>query len=336
LTNAREVKLPTFMRRIPTKMLAHWLALILFAASGAIAGSNSPVREAARSLIAERVDGDRAANGLPPLAFAHELNGALDAWCEQQIREGTVGHFSLDGFPPYARYSAIGVADAVLENAVAWSANYRFEGAAILDLARRSQDAMMAERPPRDSHRKTILDPHATHLGVGIAWVRGEFRMVQLLLRKNVEWATTPAPAARAGERISVTGTAREGWDVIAATLHWEQLPRSLSAAAANRIESYDLPAPHRRWAAQPPPSRHDDAAGEGLARFAGAMREDGGLTVAAGGKFVFRGSLDNGPGIYTLVVWLREPRTGVQVASSHISTVVRTDPSAYPAGARR
>src|SRR5690606_9886493 len=162
------------------------LALILLSASSAIAGPGSPVREAARSLIAERVDADRAAHGLPPLAFAPELNQALDAWCEQQIREGTVGHFSLDGHPPSARYSAPGVADAVLENAVAWSANYPFEGAAILDLARRSQDAMMAERPPRDSHRKTILDPHATHLGVGIAWVRGEFRMVQLVLRKNV------------------------------------------------------------------------------------------------------------------------------------------------------
>jgi len=324
------------MRRIPTRILAHGLALILLFASGAIAGPGSPVREAARSLIAERVDADRAANGLPPLAFAPELSQALDAWCEQQIREGTVGHFSLDGLPPYARYSALGVADAVLENAVAWSANYPFEGAAILDLARRSQDAMMAERPPRDSHRKTILDPHATHLGVGIAWVRGEFRMVQLVLRKNVEWTTTPAPAARAGERISVTGTAREGWDVVAATLHWQELPRSLSAAAANRIESYDLPAPHRRWAAHPLPTRNHLGAGEGLARFASAMRGDGGLTVAAGGKFAFRGSLDNGPGIYTLVVWLREPRSGEAVASSHISTVVSAGSSAYPAGAAR
>lgn len=317
-------------------MLAHGLALILLSASGAIAGPGSPVREAARSLIAERVDADRAASGLRPLAFAPELNQALDTWCEQQIREGTVGHFSLDGLPPYARYSAIGVADAVLENAVAWSANYPFEGAAILDLARRSQDAMMAERPPRDSHRKTILDPHATHLGVGIAWVRGEFRMVQLVLRKNVEWTTTPGPAARAGERISVTGTARQGWDVVAATLHWQELPRSLSAAAANRIESYELPAPHRRWAAQPPLTRRDPGTGEGLARFAGAMRGDGGLTVAAGGKFVFRGSLDNGPGIYTLVVWLREPRSGEAVASSHISTVVGAASSTYPAGAGR
>jgi hypothetical protein len=324
------------MRRYPTRILAYWLGLTLLTAAGAVAGTDSPVREAARSLIAERVNVDRAANGLPPLAFAPELNQPLDAWCQQQIREGTVGHFSVDGFPPYARYSALGVADAVLENAVAWSANYPFEGAAILDLARRSQDAMMAERPPRDSHRRTILDPYATHLAVGIGWVRGEFRMVQLLLRKNVEWTTTPKPSARAGERFSVTGTAREGWDVLAATLHWEELPRSLSAAAANRIESYDLPAPHRRWKAQLPRAQRDPLAGEGLARFAGAMREDGGLTVADGGKFVFRSSLDNGPGIYTLVVWLREPRSGEAVASSHISTVVGTGSSAYPAGGSR
>jgi uncharacterized protein YkwD len=325
------------MRRISTRILAHGLALTLLAAAPAVTGQpTSSVREAARSLVAERVDADRAANGLPPLAFAPELNPILDGWCERQIREGTVGHFSLDGFPPYARYSALGVADAVLENAVAWTANYRFEGAAILDLARRSQDAMMAERPPRDSHRRTILDPHATHLGVGIAWVRGEFRMVQLVLRKNVEWTTTPAPAARAGDRISVSGTAREGWDVVAATLHWEELPRSLSAAAANRIESYDLPPPHRRWAAQPHPARRDPGVGEGLARFAGAVRAEGGLTVAADGKFVFRSTLDNGPGIYTLVVWLREPRSGEAVASSHISTVVGAGSSAYPAGAGR
>lgn len=317
--------------------MAHWFAILLFATSGGlIAGPGTPLHEAARTLIAERVDADRAAHSLRPLAFAPELSSALDAWCEQQIREGTVGHFSLDGLPPYARYSAIGVADAVLENAVAWSANYPFRGAAVLDLARRSQDAMMAERPPRDAHRKTILDPHATHLAVGLAWVRGEFRMVQLFLRKNVAWSSTPRPAAREGDRISVTGTAREGWDVVAATLHWENLPRSLSAAAANRIESYDLPLPHRRYQAQATPPR-DPSAREGLARFAESMREDGGeLTVSPGGKFVFRGSLDNGPGIYTLVVWLREPQTGEPVASSHITTIAHSRSSASPpAGSR-
>lgn len=312
------------------------IAAMAAAAPLAAAEQRDPVREAARRLVAERVDRDRAAHGLPPLQPAPELVSDLDEWCRRQIREKTVGHFSLDGAPPYARYSAIGNADAILENAVAWSANYPFRGPAVLDLARRSQDAMMGEQPPNDSHRRAILDPHATHLAVGLAWEGNEFRMVQLILRRRVDWISLPRAEAREGERISISGATRDGWEVAAATLHWQDLPRPLTPAAANRIESYDLPTAHRRIQAQPAGGRPTDQRGA-LARFAHALRAEGGqLSVTAGGGFSLRSSYDRGPGIYTVVLWLREPRTGELVASSHISTTVLPDvPSPAAAGGR-
>ena len=50
-------------------------------------------------------------------------------------------------------------------------------------MTRQSQHAMMIEKPPHDGHRRTILDPHATHVGIGLAWEKGEFRIAQEFVR---------------------------------------------------------------------------------------------------------------------------------------------------------
>ena len=49
----------------------------------------------------------------------------------------------------------------------------------VTELALEAHAGMLAEKPPNDGHRRTILDPAATHVGVGYAIVGGSFRMAR-------------------------------------------------------------------------------------------------------------------------------------------------------------
>ena len=40
---------------------------------------------------------------------------------------------------------------------------------------------------------RTILDPYATHVGIGVAWEGGEFRITQEFIRRYVDWIASPA-----------------------------------------------------------------------------------------------------------------------------------------------
>ena len=57
------------------------------------------------------------------------------------------------------------------------------------EMMRRSQQVMMNEVAPHDGHRRTILDPYATHVGIGMAWEGGEFRLAQEFVRRYIDWS---------------------------------------------------------------------------------------------------------------------------------------------------
>ena len=130
-----------------------------------------------------------------------------DAFCARQIREGTRGHFLTDGIPPYARTSFAGVFGAQSENSVSWVIDRPYFSEPISRLALAGHEDMMAESPPGDGHRRTILDPEATHVGVGYAVEGGRFQMAQEFLTRTLERLSIvrsePVPAGRCVSRAS-------------------------------------------------------------------------------------------------------------------------------------
>ena len=73
-------------------------------------------RTTLRQYILKLINNDRAIYNLPPVEL--DLAGSIlgDKYCEQQIANGTNGHFTPDGLPPYMRYSFAGGNDGVSEN----------------------------------------------------------------------------------------------------------------------------------------------------------------------------------------------------------------------------
>lgn len=196
---------------------------------------------------------------------------------------------------------------------------------------------MMAEVAPHDGHRRTILDPAATHVGIGLAWERGELRMTQEFIRRYVDW-TRPLPRrVSSSQPILCSGHAVRGYDTEAITVHHEPLPMPMAVVTANAIQSYSLPE-----------SRHEylpRLKGKFTRRVAGGIEEvseqysdgrRGDFQVSPDGSFAFAIPLTDGPGIYTVVVWVRRHgSTGDAIPASNVSIRVDSVPSAGISGTR-
>src|SRR5688572_11198172 len=199
-------------------------------------------RTTLREHVLKLINRDRQIYNLPPVQLDLEASAVGDDYCRRQIRNGTNGHFTTDGLAPYMRYSFAGGNDGLSENAAAWSATYAFSERALYEMARRSQDAMMAESAPHDGHKRTILDPHATHVGIGLAWERGEFRLVHEFIRRYVDWNRPLPRTAAVNERVTGSGRVLARARVEAVTVHHENVPETMPAHIASAINTYALP----------------------------------------------------------------------------------------------
>jgi hypothetical protein len=76
-----------------------------------------------------------------------------------------------------------------------------------MGLALGAQKSMMEETPPDDGHRRTILDPEATHVGVGWSMTGGRFQMAEEFLVRGLASLTVRTESRPAVARFA--GTAR-------------------------------------------------------------------------------------------------------------------------------
>ena len=318
-------------KRLPFSILA--LAAVMLLASPLLEGglSREETLISLRQTILSAINQDRAAHGLRPVRLDPHASRTADRFCELQIREGTSGHFATDGLAPYARYSLAGGNDGLSQNAVAWSANYSFSEAALPALARESQREMMSEVAPRDGHRRTILDPHATHVGIGVAWEGGELRFTQEFLRRYIEWKRPLPRSTTTDKRPLAVGRPHRGYAVRGITVHFEQRPETMSATLVNRLDSYSLPSRRRDYRPRLGTlhARHSDG---GICRdtllYADGSRGD--FTLERDGSFSFAIPLEDGPGLYTVVLWVQPDESDELISASNVSIVV-SSPSADP-----
>jgi len=308
------------MKRAIYAFIAVW-TLILAAPLAQGEGPIDETRFALRQEFIRIINRDRKHYGLPPVELDPWASNVADGYCKQQIRAGTTGHFSVDGQSPYMRYSFAGGNDGVSENAAAWSANYTFSDRALYEMMRRSEEAMIAEVAPHDGHRRTILDPYATHVGIGLAWEGGEFRMTQEFLRRYVHWGRSVPRNANAGEHLVLSGRTVRGYDIDAITVHHEPLPQPLTARAANAIDAYSLPDRRREYLPRLKTTVHVGRNGEvreTREEYSDGRRGD--FRVAEDGSFAFAIPFGDGPGVYTVVVWVKKPGLQESIPASNVS----------------
>jgi hypothetical protein len=196
----------------------------------------------AKTALLLKINEERVAAGVAPLEY--DLVGAKagDDFCAESARTGSVGHWDVEGRAPYLRWALAGGVDHHAENLASVSRT----GFAIRDSAKAllldAHARMMAETPPDNGHRQTVLSPLYTHVGIGLAVVGGEFRMTEEYSRRVAEWIAVPEGPVPAGTLAPFALKLPSGWNPGVVEIAYEPAPKPLSLQEIARRGAYEYP----------------------------------------------------------------------------------------------
>jgi uncharacterized protein YkwD len=121
----------------------------------------------ARQALLSLINADRMAYGASPVVLDSLATMVAQVHAAAMAGTGFASHYGTAGDAPYERYAAAGGTAHVRENVFAW----RTRGAPLPDERRRIDPALVhGSLMGSSGHRATILDPHRTGVGIGIAW----------------------------------------------------------------------------------------------------------------------------------------------------------------------
>jgi uncharacterized protein YkwD len=266
---------------------------------------------AAKAVLLERINHDRAQAGAPPLVLEPRASKVGDLFCADQTGSGAVGHFDVAGRAPYLRWALGGGVDYQMENAGALSSSSGSFSESLEKLLLRCHDRMMAERPPADGHRQLILDPMFTHIGIGLSIKGGEFRMTEEFVRVAFDWLAVPTTPLRVKARAYFGGKPQPGFRVGGVEVRFEPPPRPLSLLEIAARDGYACPSVVRTLRPNPAQGTSDIAAGSselsgGSGRFQVGAGTAWDFETAQDGSFELSFKLDQGPGSYVVVAYVR------------------------------
>src|SRR5207247_11091047 len=101
--------------RLSMKKLLVALALVITAPLALGGGAADETRFTLRDELLRLINRDRKQFGLSAVQLDPFASVIADNYCNLQIRNGTSGHFTVDGQAPYMRYSFAGGNDVVSE-----------------------------------------------------------------------------------------------------------------------------------------------------------------------------------------------------------------------------
>jgi hypothetical protein len=265
--------------------------------------------------VFRQINADRSREGLPPVQWDPKAAELATAYTREQIHEGTIGHFLLDGLPPYARLSRAGDLAVGAENATAYISKGDPIDESPLTLALRGEAEMLAEKPPIDGHRRAILDPSATHVGVGWSLAGSDFRMAEeFTSRRYVRLDVSPI--ARYASAIRVRGQALPGMAIAYVSVARQPFPSPITLTEANSRHSYAYPEP--RYALLPAASPYG----------ATGLVSRKCLVPSLHGRFSFDYQVDE-PGMWTFVLYFQ--RKGEREPAPGASFTIWVDPQNAP-----
>lgn len=243
--------------------------------------------------LVELINHDRALAQREPVEFSAELAAAADAHCREMLEQGYASHWNRAGWKPYLRYALAGITDFTAENLWALQqTNFSAEPGYVLQKMIEGHRSFMAELPPNDGHRRSILDANQTHVGIGAAYGPEGMRMIEVFGARYAELEPLPAQS-RLRDRLTLRGRTLGGVQLFGIAVFYEPLPQPMSFLELAASSSYSLPQEERTTYLP----RGDSLLGSG----------DGSSVVhVPGGRFTVPLVLWKGrPGAYTVGVWV-------------------------------
>lgn len=194
------------------------------------------------------INRDRAELGLAAVEWDDTAAKSATRHAKDMVAHGITAHWGTDGSTPEIRYTEAGGTHLATEN-VGCLADAKphavrgapFEGASI----REFEDRFFNEKPPADGHRKNILDPRHTRVGVGFAAVEG-FPIVCVVHEFIDDYGTyDPLPRrVKKGEKLTIAGKLKAPVVFGGIGIAFEPSPKPRTPDDLSKTGGYAMPSP--------------------------------------------------------------------------------------------
>jgi hypothetical protein len=204
------------------------------------------------------INRDRATQGLAPVELDEGAPSvAGQAHASDMVRLGYLGHWGSDGSVPEQRHTEAGGADMVLENALCFTDEIRrvVDPKPLIDpkQVERAESLFFDEVPPNDGHRRNILKPAHTRVGIGVAQSTETAKelAVPCFAQEFVDgYGTyTKLPVrTKVGANVHVEGMLARGARPTGVGVARVASPKPIAASELNRRRSYPVPKPFQMY----------------------------------------------------------------------------------------
>ncbi|HEX2921070.1 MAG TPA: CAP domain-containing protein [Bacteroidales bacterium] len=150
------------------------------------------------------------------------------------------GHWNLSGEKPYHRYAFAGGYDHVSENAYAeWSSkSFENNAATIAAMMKSGHESFMAERAPRDGHKKTVIKKEHNYVGIGFHLEGKQFRYYEEYLDRYFEFENINTEINK-GEKTTINLKTDGSKFLYFMIVYYEDFPKKMKPSEITSKGSY-------------------------------------------------------------------------------------------------
>ena len=260
----------------------------------------------AQDYMLQLINEQRGYLGLAGVRLDHSASEAGRRHAEEMLAAGFTSHWNLAGFKPTRRFNLLGGFHSVGEN-IYYAHNPYDDCNAMVDEA-------MVSFLASPGHRRTILDPTYTHVGLALAQSGRDFYVCQEFTSQVGGEYSCPL-YCKTGDTVQFAGRYDPGtFDLEMVLLAWEELPEARKPLWLNKTAEYHegelfiagyMPDATRQF--QDMPTFHDIVVDSRRGYFRCDARLD----------------YEGRAGLYYLTLWLREKRSGQQVHAATATVLV-------------
>jgi hypothetical protein len=235
----------------------------------------------------------RAEEGLTPVEWDAFAASVATAHAQDMAENQYFSHWDLQGYGPDVRYALAGGSELAMENISTyyeyWSDNTPKQLEDFDQLVIQSHEGLMNS----PGHRKNIMDPNHTHVGIGFAYnpETGHFFVAQEFVNRYIV-IDDLLDIGSAGQVISFTGNLLLNATDPLLNIAYEPFPTPMSQEMLNQTSTYSS-----------------------IAEFLKAYNP----TALSEDSFSFQFTLGNDPGFYHIRIWVDVSGEMVQVINDII-----------------
>ena len=212
----------------------------------------------ARDYMLSLINRDRGSMGLKPVVLDELAGRAAQTHSDDMASLGYLSHYDQTGANPIERYTGLGGTDYNMENVdIQTVADYNPRAAAVavpVDAqptfnraeVERLESLYFNEQAPNDGHRRNILDPAHTSVGLGLSKAHAGNRGIRItsdqeFVNKYGEFQPIPSKTLP-GQKIGFQGRLQKGYKLFNVDVSLGNIPKPMTLAQLSVPCSYGPP----------------------------------------------------------------------------------------------